>query len=69
MMSIPSATKAWTVNGTKNGFDELQLHQALPISTLGSHDVLVKFEYASLNYRDALVPKVNASPKMYTTYF
>jgi NADPH:quinone reductase-like Zn-dependent oxidoreductase len=53
-------TKAWTINGTTNGFDELQFHEALPIPTLGAHDVLVKVENAALNFRDAMVPQVIA---------
>lgn len=38
-MNIPRTTKAWTVNGTKNGFNELQFHEALPIPILGAYDV------------------------------
>ena len=53
----PSTTKQWTVEG-KNGFDSLKFHEKADIPALGDHDVLVNFHYASLNYRDLIIPKV-----------
>lgn len=53
----PSTTKQWTVNG-KNGFDSLSYNEKAEIPQLGDHDVLVNFHYASLNYRDLVIPKV-----------
>lgn len=53
----PSKTKQWTVEG-KTGFDSLKYHDKADIPTLGDHDVLVNFHYASLNYRDLIIPKV-----------
>ena len=40
-----------------NGFEDLKL-QEKEIPKLGDHDVLVNFHYASLNYRDLIIPKV-----------
>ena len=54
---IPSSTKQWTVDG-KNGFESLNFHEKADIPTLADHDVLVNFHYASLNYRDLIIPKV-----------
>ncbi|KAL2049821.1 hypothetical protein ABVK25_009916 [Lepraria finkii] len=52
----PSTTKQWTVTG-KNGFDSLKFDEKAEIPQLGDHDVLVNFHYASLNYRDLIIPK------------
>ncbi|KAL8778078.1 MAG: hypothetical protein Q9213_007574 [Squamulea squamosa] len=52
----PTNTKQWTVTG-KNGFDSLKLKEKVQIPQLGEHDVLVHFRYASLNYRDLIIPK------------
>lgn len=60
-MAVPRATKAWTIKGAKNGFDELQFHQALPIPAI--YDILVKFEFIALNYHDVLIPKVTTPSK------
>ncbi|KAF6229298.1 hypothetical protein HO133_007414 [Letharia lupina] len=51
----PSTTKQWTVEG-KSGFDSLKFHDKAEIPTLGDHDVLINFHYASLNYRDLIIP-------------
>ncbi|KAF2083438.1 NAD(P)-binding protein [Saccharata proteae CBS 121410] len=51
----PSTTKQWNVTGT-SGFDDLKFSEQ-PIPKLGEKDVLVKFEAASLNYRDLIIPK------------
>lgn len=53
----PPTTMQWTVEG-KTGFDSLKFHEKVDIPTLGDHDVLVNFHYASLNYRDLVIPKV-----------
>ena len=53
----PSTTKQWTVTG-KDGFDSLSFNEKAEIPKLGDHDVLVNFHYASLNYRDLIIPKV-----------
>ncbi|KAL8830776.1 MAG: hypothetical protein Q9170_005581 [Blastenia crenularia] len=52
----PSTTKQWTVVG-KTGFDSLKFDEKAQIPQLGDHDVLVHFHYASLNYRDLIIPK------------
>jgi len=66
-MAHPSATKSWAIDSALPGFDGLVLHQAVPIPKLGSHDVLVKFHYVSLNYRDVIIPQVS-SPR-YPSFF
>ncbi len=55
---VPSTTKQWTVTG-KNGFDSLSFNEKAEIPQLGDHDVLVNIHYASLNYRDLIIPKVS----------
>ncbi|KAL8921211.1 MAG: hypothetical protein Q9208_005822 [Pyrenodesmia sp. 3 TL-2023] len=52
----PTTTKQWTVAG-KSGFDSLKFDEKAQIPQLGDHDVLVHFHYASLNYRDLIIPK------------
>ncbi|KAL8907627.1 MAG: hypothetical protein Q9207_001278 [Kuettlingeria erythrocarpa] len=52
----PATTKQWTVVG-KSGFDSLKLDEKAQIPQLGNYDVLVKFHYVSLNYRDLAIPK------------
>ncbi|MCJ1415957.1 hypothetical protein MMC32_002292 [Xylographa parallela] len=52
----PSTTGQWTVEGT-SGFDSLKFNKDAPIPSLGERDVLVHFHYASLNYRDLIIPK------------
>ncbi|KAL8769941.1 MAG: hypothetical protein Q9209_004188 [Squamulea sp. 1 TL-2023] len=52
----PTNTKQWTIAG-KNGFDSLKLEEKAQIPQLGEHDVLVRFHYVSLNYRDLIIPK------------
>ena len=51
----PSTTKQWTLNETK-GFDSLHLNEAA-IPPLRERDVLVRFHYASLNFRDLIIAK------------
>ena len=53
----PSTTKQWSIVG-KDGFDSLKFEERAEIPSLGDHDVLVNFHYASLNYRDLIIPKV-----------
>ncbi|MCJ1261660.1 hypothetical protein MMC22_001526 [Lobaria immixta] len=52
----PSHTKQWTVEG-RAGFDSLRWNERAEIPRLGDNDVLVHFYYASLNYRDLIIPK------------
>jgi len=59
-MAHPSTTKSWAIARALPGFDGLVLHQAVPIPKLGPHDVLVKFHYVSLNYRDVIIPQVSS---------
>lgn len=56
----PTSTSQWTVEG-QNGFESLQFHDSVPIPSLGDHDVLVNIHYASLNYRDLIIPQVSES--------
>lgn len=63
---VPSTTKQWTVTG-KNGFDSLSYNEKAEIPQLGDHDVLVNFHYASLNYRDLVIPKVALKPHPYAS--
>ncbi|KAL6249906.1 hypothetical protein RBB50_003762 [Rhinocladiella similis] len=59
-MSLPTVTSQWVVRPTKgNGFDGLEHQDSVPISSLGSHDCLVRFEAASLNYRDVAILQGN----------
>lgn len=62
---MASATmKQWTVSGTDRGFDGLSFGEA-PVPKVGEHEVLVKLQGASLNYRDLLIPKVRFdSPRL-----
>ena len=66
MTMAPSTTKQWTVTG-KNGFDSLSYNEKAEIPQLGDHDVLVNFHYASLNYRDLVIPKVALKPHPYAS--
>lgn len=58
-MSSPKTTDAWIIQDTK-GFDSLVLKKDVPIPELGDHDVLVQIEAVSLNYRDLIIPQVQA---------
>lgn len=42
-----------------DGFESLKFDDKAEIPPLGDHDVLVNFHYASLNYRDLIIPKVS----------
>ena len=52
-----TVTRQWTIQGQK-GFDELKFIPKATVPKLGDHDVLVKIRFASLNYRDLVIPKV-----------
>lgn len=52
----PTTTKQWNVAG-REGWDSLKFTKDAKIPAIGNHDVLVKFYYASLNYRDLIIPK------------
>ena len=58
MVQLPKTTKAWVVNDCKNGFEELKYNKEYPVPELTDHDVLVKINGASLNYRDLVIPHV-----------
>ena len=60
-MSVPKATRAWTIEG-QNGFDSLKFNQPAPVSHAGDYEVLVKFHAASLNYRDLINPQRSVVP-------
>lgn len=49
--------KQWIVTGKDKGFDGMSFGEA-PMPKVGENEVLVKFEAASLNYRDLIIPKV-----------
>ena len=55
----PTTTKQWVVSG-QNGFDSVNLVEKADVPKLGDHDVLVNIHYASLNYRDLIIPKVRS---------
>ena len=57
---LPATTKQWTLEGN-HGFDSLQFDPSAPIPQLGERKVLVRFHFASLNYRDVIILKVNSS--------
>ena len=64
--SLPKTTKQWQVTGKAGIEQSLQFSENVSIMNpqveeegelrLGDHDVLVKFHYASLNYRDLIIP-------------
>jgi NADPH:quinone reductase-like Zn-dependent oxidoreductase len=56
-MSLPKTTKAWTIHGTKNGFDELKLEKDHRVPELGERDCLVEIQAVSINYRDLIIPQ------------
>jgi len=51
----PTTTATWRVEG-KGSFDNLKFDKSAPLPELGDHDVLIKIEAASLNYRDLIIP-------------
>lgn len=53
----PTSDKTWTVAGM-DGFESLKFNGKGSVPEIGEHDVLVRFHYASLNYRDLIIPKV-----------
>ncbi|MCJ1332575.1 hypothetical protein MMC10_009268 [Thelotrema lepadinum] len=55
-MAPPTTTSQWIVAG-ESGFDSLKFQDSVSIPSLGDHEVLVRFSYASLNYRDLIIPK------------
>jgi NADPH:quinone reductase-like Zn-dependent oxidoreductase len=57
----PQSTSQWAVKGT-GGFDDLEFQNNVSLRELESHEVLVQFKYASINYRDILIPKVLPFP-------
>jgi NADPH:quinone reductase-like Zn-dependent oxidoreductase len=59
-MSIPQTTSQWILKPRKgSGFDGLEYQQSAPIAPIGPHDCLVRFEAASLNYRDVAILQGN----------
>ena len=57
----PNSTKQWNIVG-RNSFDSLKFTESVELPQLGDHDVLVNFHYASLNYRDLIIPMVYLAP-------
>lgn len=53
----PTTMKQWIVSGKDEGFDGMSFAEA-PVPKVGENEVLVKFQAASLNYRDLIIPKV-----------
>jgi NADPH:quinone reductase-like Zn-dependent oxidoreductase len=53
----PTTMKQWIVSGKDKGFDGMSFGEA-PVPKVGENEVLVKFQAASLNYRDLIIPKV-----------
>jgi NADPH:quinone reductase-like Zn-dependent oxidoreductase len=53
-MSLFTTTQQWTIE-KGSGFDGLTFNPAAAIPKLHEKEVLVKFYYASLNYRDLLI--------------
>lgn len=58
----PTTMKQWIVAGKDKGFDEMSFGEA-PMPKVGENEVLVKFQAASLNYRDLIIPKVRCSSR------
>ncbi|KAF7538855.1 hypothetical protein G7054_g2608 [Neopestalotiopsis clavispora] len=57
-MANPTTTKAWVVTGiSNNDFGGLEKRQNEPVPQLKEHDVLVRIEAVSLNYRDLAIPR------------
>lgn len=54
----PTTMKQWVVSGKDKGFDGMSFGEA-PIPKVGENEVLVKFQAASLNFRDLIIPKVH----------
>ena len=52
----PTNTSKWCITG-QTGFDALKFIESAPIPSVGPFDVLVHMHYASLNYRDLIIPK------------
>ncbi|KAL8908521.1 MAG: hypothetical protein Q9171_005414 [Xanthocarpia ochracea] len=53
---LPATTKQWTLEGN-HGSDSLQFDPSAAIPQLGEREVLVRFHFASLNYRDLIISK------------
>lgn len=64
IMSAPTTTKAWTVEGN-TGFDSLTLNPEYAIPALSDNEVLVRIYAGSINYRDAMIPMVTLSLFIY----
>ncbi|KAH8755370.1 hypothetical protein F5883DRAFT_178627 [Diaporthe sp. PMI_573] len=57
-MTTPTTTRAWMVTGIhKDDFGGIELRDGVTVASLGDHDVLVKVEAVSLNYRDLAIPR------------
>ncbi|KAL1303532.1 hypothetical protein AAFC00_006906 [Neodothiora populina] len=52
----PQTQKQWKVQGT-GSFDNLKFNESASVPRIGDNDVLVKFQGASLNYRDLVIAK------------
>ncbi|KAM0203180.1 hypothetical protein ACHAPA_009779 [Fusarium lateritium] len=57
-MAAPTTTRAWSIREINaDNFDGLELKESVPLPNLGDHDVLVKIEAVSLNYRELAIPR------------
>ncbi|RDW85291.1 alcohol dehydrogenase-7 [Coleophoma cylindrospora] len=52
---VPETARQWSVQGS-GSLDNLKFNQQAPVPKLGDYDVLVRFKYASLNFRDLIIP-------------
>ncbi|KAM0280185.1 hypothetical protein ACHAO9_011339 [Fusarium lateritium] len=60
-MAAPTTTRAWSIREINaDNFDGLELKESVPLPNLGDHDVLVKIEAVSLNYRELAIPRVGS---------
>jgi hypothetical protein len=66
-MEIPTKTSQWTVEG-RGSFDNLTVSREAPLDRVGDIDCLVKWEAASLNYRDLVIAKVNQCYGLISTH-
>jgi len=56
----PAAMKQWIIDHPEQNMGGLRLEE-VPLPSISDYDVLVKFEAAALNYRDAAIAKVRVA--------
>jgi NADPH:quinone reductase-like Zn-dependent oxidoreductase len=65
-MSAPKTTRAWIVTGIhRDSFAGVEQRSDMPVPVLGDHDVLVRVEAVSLNYRDLAIPRVSTDGEVF----